>query len=153
MTTMEMIRIFADTMGQTRGTYSGLYEDLITEEYKEWEELQTKYMDELQDLEGDARKELVNKIKEHELKELSDLIYVIYGYCYHQGWDIDEAVYRVHVNNIGRCLQPDGTIKRDHRGKIIKNKDYRKVDLRDLVNVTIRYGEVFRGDWKGFMDD
>lgn len=89
-----------------------LYQSLIIEEYKEW---------------------VMTDDPEEELKELADLLYVIYGYCYQQDWDIDEAVKRVHANNLGRCIQPDGSIKRREDGKIIKNKQYPKVDLSDLV--------------------
>ena len=57
----------------------------------------------------------------------------LYGYANTRGWDLDEAVRRVHDNNMGRMYQPDGTIKRREDGKIIKNKDYPKVKLEDLV--------------------
>lgn len=92
---------------------SVLYETLVIEEFMEWEE-------EWPDTEGD-------------LKELADLVYVIYGYANAMGYDLDEAVRRVHKNNMGRMYQPDGTIKRRADGKIEKNKDYPKVDLSDLV--------------------
>lgn len=68
-----------------------------------------------------------------ELKELADCIYVLYGYAYNRGWDLDEAVRRVHENNMSRMYQPDGTIKRREDGKIMKNKDYPAVELGDLV--------------------
>lgn len=67
------------------------------------------------------------------LKELADLVYVTYGMAVTFGWDLDEAVRRVHENNMGRMYQPDGTIKRRKDGKILKNKDYPKVNLSDLV--------------------
>ena len=60
-------------------------------------------------------------------------MYVIYGYANVRGWDLDEAVRRVHENNIGRCIQPDGSIQRREDGKILKNKDFPKVELGDLV--------------------
>jgi len=68
-----------------------------------------------------------------ELKELADLVYVIYGYAISNGWDLDEAICRVHDNNIGRMTQPDGTIRRRLDGKIEKNQHYPKVDLSDLL--------------------
>lgn len=70
---------------------------------------------------------------EYILKEMADLVYVIYGAAVTFGWDLDEAVRRVHANNMGRMYQPDGTIKRREDGKIEKNKDYPKVELDDLV--------------------
>lgn len=89
-----------------------LYNRLIHEEYDEW----------------------IDESKpEAELKELSDLVYVIYGYAYAKGWDLDEALKRVHDNNMGRMYQPDGSILRRDDGKVIKNKDYPKVNLSDLV--------------------
>ena len=89
-----------------------LYEDLIEEEYEEFRK---------------------SRVAADKLKELSDLVYVSYGYARDKGWDLDEAVRRVHENNIGRMYQEDGNILRRDDGKIIKNKNYPKVDLEDLV--------------------
>jgi len=50
-----------------------------------------------------------------------------------RGWNLDEALYRVHSNNLGRMYQPDGSIKGREDGKIVKNKAYPKPDLSDLV--------------------
>lgn len=107
----DMVKEFADIMGQAPNPQ--LYERLISEEFEEW------------------RKEVLDP--HNELKELSDLVYVCYGYAKSMGWNLDEAIRRVHKNNIGRCLQPDGTVKRREDGKILKNPDYPKVDLRDLL--------------------
>lgn len=68
-----------------------------------------------------------------ELKELADLVYVIYGYAQALGVDLDEAVKRIHENNMARMRQPDGTIRYRHDGKILKNPETPKVDLTDLV--------------------
>ena len=68
-----------------------------------------------------------------ELKELADLTYVIYGYAEARGYDLTEALVRVHQNNVGRCIQPDGTVHRREDGKIIKNPDYPPVKLSDLL--------------------
>ena len=70
---------------------------------------------------------------EYELKEMADLLYVLYGYAKVQGYNLDKAVKRVHENNMGRMYQPDGTIKRREDGKVIKNPDYPQVNLEDLV--------------------
>ena len=74
-----------------------------------------------------------NGHSEAELKELCDLVYVIYGYSLAKGWDLDEAVTRVHKNNMDRMKQDDGTIKRREDGKIIKNPNTPKVNLKDLA--------------------
>jgi predicted HAD superfamily Cof-like phosphohydrolase len=97
-----------------------LYYKLIKEEYKEF--IETAFCAPLSK-EGDIA----------ELKELADLIYVIYGYAWAKGWDLDEAVRRVHANNMARMYQDDGNIKRREDGKIVKNPNTPKVNLEDLV--------------------
>ncbi len=113
LTPASMVEEFAKLMGQE--PKPELYAKLILEEKSEW-----------------LHEYMAGK-KVDELKELSDLVYVIYGYANAQGWDLMEALRRVHVNNINRCLQPDGSVKRRDDGKVLKNKDYPKVDLNDLV--------------------
>ena len=108
-----MVKEFARLTGQTPDPE--LYATLISEEFDEWA---TEYF---------------LGTKEAQLKELADLLYVIYGYANAKGWDVLDALHRVHSNNIGRCLQPDGSVKRRNDGKIMKNEDYPKVDLGDLV--------------------
>ena len=110
MTTTDMVREFTEVTSQEPNEY--LYAALMDEEYKEWQAA---------DSDGE------------ELKELADLVYVIYGYANAKGYNLEAAVRRVHENNLGRCLQPDGTIKRRADGKILKNKDYPKVNLADLI--------------------
>lgn len=113
-TPMGMIKQFVRVSGQEPNPE--LYADLIIEEYNEW-------LDEFVDVIGPVA----------ELKELTDLLYVIYGYANAKGWDIEEAFRRVHANNMGRMYQPDGSIKRRDDGKIEKNKEYPKVNLEDLI--------------------
>ena len=111
---MALVKEFADITQQAPDPY--LYTTLISEEFIEWAD------------ENNAKNNMSN-----ELKELADLIYVCYGYANAKGWDLDMAVHKVHANNIGRCIQPDGSIIRREDGKIIKNKDYPKVDLEDCL--------------------
>lgn len=111
-TPLDMAREYQETTQQNAPP--SLYDKLIAEEYSEWV---------LSVLDP----------KENQLKELADMVYVIYGYANAIGWDLDEALLRVHENNMGRMLQPDGTIKRREDGKIVKNPDYPKVNLGDLV--------------------
>ena len=110
---MAMVKEFSRIMGQAPD--ADLYAGLIMEEYLEW------------------AYEMEHFTVEPQLKELADMLYVIYGYANAKGWDLDEALQRVHANNVGRCVQPDGTVKRREDGKILKNKNYPKVDLSDLV--------------------
>lgn len=114
LTVPQMVREFNVKTGQL--PQPDLYATLIGEEGDEW------------------RSEYQRGTKVEQLKELADLVYVIYGYALAKGWDLDEAVRRVHENNIGRCVQPDGSVQRRADGKILKNPDYPKVNLEDLVH-------------------
>ena len=69
---------------------------------------------------------------EHMLKELADLVYVTYGYAATFGWDLDEAVSRVHQSNMSKLLD-DGEPLKDSRGKVMKGPNYQKAKLGDLV--------------------
>lgn len=100
--------------------------DLIGEEYSEW----------LTECEKKLNWGWINPPKYYptkELKELADLVYVIFGYANSRGWDLTKAVNRVHDNNMVRMFQPDGTIKYREDGKVMKNKECPNVDLSDLV--------------------
>jgi len=112
MTPLDMVKEFSKVTGQQ--PKPSLYVKLVGEELEEW------------------TKEGMRK-SEGDLKELADLVYVLYGYANAMGYDLDEAVRRVHENNLGRCVQPDGSVKRRADGKIEKNKAFPKVNLSDLV--------------------
>ena len=113
LTVPQMVEIFADTMRQEKNPEMSWA--LIKEEYAEWYEASC---------DGTCVA---------ELKELADLVYVIYGYARARGWDLEEAVRRVHRNNLDRCVQPDGSIKYRTDGKVIKRDNPPKIDLSDLV--------------------
>ena len=117
-TPFQMVMEYAQVSGQA--PEPKLYETLIHEEFFEWSE-------------AEEFAPLNSEGAEACLKELTDLVYVCYGYANANGWDLDMALLRVHDNNMGRMYQPDGSIKRREDGKIIKNKDYPKVNLEDLV--------------------
>ena len=113
MSVAKMVEEFA-TVTEQEGSPK-LYLTLIEEEYKEWQD------------------EIGCGTPTRELKELSDLVYVIFGYARAMGYDLETALDRVHKNNLGRCIQPDGTILRRTDNKIIKNENYERVCLGDLV--------------------
>jgi hypothetical protein len=119
-TPMDMVKEFSRVLDQKPDPV--LYADLIEEEYGEWIESRV-----------DDPHKIIEELMEAELKELADLVYVCYGYANAMGYNLDEALRRVHENNLGRCLQPDGSVKRRADGKILKNKDYPKVRLDDLI--------------------
>lgn len=129
----EMVNEFAETTKQTPDP--DLMRKLVTEEFVETIEAAgaDEYSVVLLEhcLKGISYSDPVSK--SHELKELADLIYVIYGYARVQGYDLDGAVEAVHENNLGRIRQPDGSIKRREDGKILKNPDYPKVNLNDYI--------------------
>ena len=115
-----MVEEYRVTAGQEKDPNMSL--KLVLEEYCEfWDLAEEEHRD----------YEPLDKIA--TLKELADLTYVIYGYANARGWNLDEAVRRVHENNMGRMYQPDGNIKRREDGKILRNKDYPVVKLDDLV--------------------
>jgi predicted HAD superfamily Cof-like phosphohydrolase len=110
-TPMEMVEEYQSITKQVPSP--SLYEVLMKEEFQEWLDAESGSLE--------------------ELKEMADLIYVTYGRAYAKGWDLGEALRRVHKNNMGRMYQEDGTIKRREDGKIVKRPGYPKVNLGDLV--------------------
>jgi len=66
------------------------------------------------------------------LKELADLVYVAYQYAENLGWDLDEALNRVHQSNMSK-LGEDGNPIRREDGKILKGPNYKEPILTDLV--------------------
>lgn len=107
---LKMVKQFASSMNQKldREVAAGLVE----EEYTEW---------------WNAYAEPVE-----ELKELADLVYVTYGYANVRGWNLDEAVRRVHASNMSK-LGDDGKPIYREDGKVLKGPNYKKPDLGDLV--------------------
>lgn len=94
-----------------------LYQHLIDEEYEEW--LEERY----------ATAENIDP--EAELKELCDLLYVIFGYCAQKAFDIDTAFQRVHQSNMSKLV--DGIAQYNSQGKVIKGPNYKVPDLSDCV--------------------
>jgi len=119
-TPLGMVREFATVMGQPIGQkwdavnnpMESLRFGLIEEEFLEFQE----------EVDDPAK----------ALKELADLVYVCYGYAATFGWDLDEAVKRVHQSNMSK-LGDDGKPIYREDGKVLKSKNYKKPDLSDLV--------------------
>ena len=94
--------------------------NLITEEFKEF-------------LEAEALLYLTSsKPKEDCLKELADLVYVCYQYAVNMGWNLDEAMYRVHESNMSKLDGEGNPIYRED-GKVLKGPNYKPPDLSDLI--------------------
>ena len=68
-----------------------------------------------------------------KLKELADLLYVVYQFSEVKGWDLDEAFRRVHYSNLSK-VGPGGRAIFREDGKVLKGPSYRPPDLHDLVN-------------------
>ena len=66
------------------------------------------------------------------LKELADLVYVCYQYAANMGWDLDEALHRVHESNMSKLDEDGKPIYRDD-GKVLKGPNYAPPNLDDLV--------------------
>jgi len=66
------------------------------------------------------------------LKELADLVYVAYQYAENMGWDLDEALNRVHQSNMSKLGEDGNPIYRED-GKVLKGPDYQPPNLSDLV--------------------
>ena len=98
------------------------------------------------------RERLIDEERIELLKELCDLAYVVLGEDVEWGdtkgkaklatfrliaqaldMDFMGAFQAVHENNMGRMYQDDGTILRREDGKIIKNPNFAKVDLRAYI--------------------
>ena len=72
---------------------------------------------------------------EHEqLKELCDLVYVCYQFAANEGWDLDEAMDRVHKSNMSKLDENGQPIYRPD-GKVLKGPNYKPPNLTDLLNV------------------
>ena len=93
---------------------------LIVEEFKEFLDAERQIIPDLLRNEADA------------LKELADLVYVCYQYATNMGWDMDEAMYRVHLSNMSK-LGVDGEPIYRADGKVLKGPNYQPPTLTDIV--------------------
>jgi predicted HAD superfamily Cof-like phosphohydrolase len=64
----------------------------------------------------------------HILKEMADLLYVLYGTAVSYGWDLDEAFKRVHRSNMSKF-----PMTKNKDGKVVKGPNYIPPQLQDLV--------------------
>ena len=72
------------------------------------------------------------EFKTDALKELADLVYVCYQYAENIGWDLDEALDRVHRSNLSKLDDDNKPIYRED-GKVLKGPNYKPPNLKDLV--------------------
>ena len=117
---------FRKLMGQTINHFGPstlqMQQRLIAEEFEEFMESH-----------HEANEHIQNKrAREACLKELADLVYVAYQYAATAGWDLDDALTRVHISNLSKLDDDMRPIKRED-GKVIKGPNYKKPSLIDLV--------------------
>ena len=71
-------------------------------------------------------------LHEEAIKELSDLVYVCYQYAANMGWDLDEALRRVHQSNMSKLYEYGKTTYIED-GKVLNSANYQPPTLSDLV--------------------
>jgi len=69
--------------------------------------------------------------QENSLKELADLVYVAFQYAAVAGWELDEALDRVHTSNMSKMV--NGKPIKDDNGKVQKGPNYKPPFLDDLI--------------------
>ena len=74
-----------------------------------------------------------NNTQTHEelLKELADLVYVVFQYAATAGFELDEALDRVHNSNMSKLVK--GKPVKDETGKVMKGPNYKPPYLEDIV--------------------
>ena len=92
---------------------------MIVEEFKEFLEAELLFRDSI-------------PLKAECLKELADLVYVCYQYATNMGWDLDEALDRVHLSNMSKLDEWGKPVYRAD-GKVLKGPNYKPPYLEDLV--------------------
>tara|TARA_R100001369_G_scaffold84637_1_gene117622 strand:+ start:115 stop:573 length:459 start_codon:yes stop_codon:yes gene_type:complete len=123
---LTMVRDFAQKMDQP---LDKVWPTSLKLEDLRWGMIQEEY--------AEAFDESCNRTHEEQmLKELADLVYVTFGYSATYGWDLDEAVRRVHRSNMSK-LGIDGKPLKNPMGKVLKGPNYQKCDLSDLVGENI----------------
>lgn len=77
-----------------------------------------------------------NGTLEEIAKELTDLLYVVYGTGVDMGLDLDECFRRVHASNMSK-LGPDGKPIYNEFGKVLKGENYQPPDLTEVADGTL----------------
>ncbi len=116
---------FRTLMGQPMGVLNKEQIDLqlrlIVEEFKEV----------LEAADSVSKMLTCKRSREGLLKEVADLVFVGYQFAAAAGWDLDEALVRVHKSNLSKLV--DGKPLRRDDGKILKGPNYQPPNLIDLV--------------------
>ena len=92
-----------------------LYKDLITEEYREF---------------------LDGYNSEYEVEQLDacmDMIWVILGYCYMKGWDVNGAWNEVARSNLMKINPETGKVNKREDGKVLKPEGWTPPQLKQFI--------------------
>lgn len=92
-----------------------LYLDLITEEYHEFRDA-IEVQDELEQLDG-----------------CMDMIWVILGFCYMKGFDVEGAWNEVSKNNLSKINPTTGKVNKDSKGKVMKPEGWQPPDFTPFL--------------------
>lgn len=65
------------------------------------------------------------------LKELGDLVYVVYQMAAYLEFNLDEALERIHQSNMSKLH--DGKVVKREDGKVLKGPNYAPPDLTGLI--------------------
>lgn len=74
------------------------------------------------------------KFQSEALKEMADVLYVLYGMAVTLGWDLDGALKEVHRSNMTK-LDKDGNVIYNAEGKVLKSTLYEPADVTPYVNL------------------
>lgn len=124
-TNFEMVREFMDGFGQEAKTKPefpdsktvDLRISLIEEEVKEFIDAVYK------------EKDILNIAK-----ELTDILYVVYGAGHAFGIDLDWCFAEVHKSNMTK-FGPDGKVIRNENGKIMKSNYYVPANIKKVLDL------------------
>lgn len=97
---------------------------LITEEYEEL----TEAIVHLEDTRLNLTSSTLEEAKEEVAKEMADVLYVIYGTADELGIPVQQVFAEVHKSNMSK-VWPDGTVRYNDYGKVLKPDNYKKPDL------------------------
>lgn len=92
-----------------------LYANLIDEEYKE-------FINALHD-----------KDNVEQLDACMDMIWVILGYCYMKGWDVDGAWNEVARSNLAKINPITGKVNKREDGKVLKPEGWTPPQLQQFT--------------------
>lgn len=110
------VKTFIDACDQTRDNVNAkLYHRLIEEEFEEFL----------------AARGMKNEIE--TLDACMDMIWVILGFCYMKGYDVDGAWAEVARSNLSKINSETGKVIKREDGKVLKPADWTPPQLEKFV--------------------